>query len=302
MTQPPQHTARHGAPTRRTDARALPRGAALKATACVGLVVGASARVAAPPAPSAAPAQPTPDASASSQASAMLEGRGEDAAQRSTARVALAVPTDLPAPVRQSALSAGDLDVTAVKKPAPKPEPKPEPKPAPAPKAAPEPEVEQESEQTPEPADQAPQPAQPRTQAPAPEPTTQAQTRAPAPASSGGLDTTSYRSQAQAVGLGPTAQAVYSAVRSQYPHLTNIGGYRAGDPGDHGTGNAVDVMVGSADGDAVAAFVQQHAGELDVKYVIWKQRIWMPGGSWKPMEDRGDPTQNHFDHVHISVG
>lgn len=289
MTQPPKHAARHGAPARRSLSRTLPRGAALKSAACVGLVVGASALVAAPTATGAASSEPTPDASASSRASSMLEGRGDDAAQRSTARVALAVPTDLPAPVLQSAMSAGDLDVGAVKKPEPKPVPKPEPQPV-VEQETPEP-VEQTEEAQPDPQEQ---------EAPEPEATPEETTQAPAPA--GGLDTTSYLAQAQAVGLGPNAQAVYSAVRSQYPHLTNIGGYRAGDPGDHGTGNAVDVMCGSADGDAVAAFVQQHASELNVKYVIWKQRIWMPGGSWKPMEDRGDPTQNHFDHVHISVG
>ena len=90
-------------------------------------------------------------------------------------------------------------------------------------------------------------------------------------------------------------------MRTQFPDMTNIGGYRAGDPGDHGSGNAVDIMVTGARGDQVAAWLQSNAGSLNIKYIIWQQRIWMPGGSWKPMEDRGDPTQNHFDHVHVSV-
>jgi len=38
-----------------------------------------------------------------------------------------------------------------------------------------------------------------------------------------------------------------------------------------------------------------------VKYIIWRQRIWFPGGSWKAMADRGGVTANHYDHVHISV-
>ena len=104
-----------------------------------------------------------------------------------------------------------------------------------------------------------------------------------------------------ALGLGPNAQKVYSAVRTQFPDMTNIGGYRAGDPGDHGSGNAVDIMVTGSRGDQVASWLQANAGQLNIKYIIWKQRIWMPGGSWKPMEDRGDPTQNHFDHVHVSL-
>lgn len=40
---------------------------------------------------------------------------------------------------------------------------------------------------------------------------------------------------------------------------------------------------------------------LDLKYVIWGQRIWetgihavKPWAEWKPMEDRGDITANHW--------
>ena len=59
---------------------------------------------------------------------------------------------------------------------------------------------------------------------------------------------------------------------------------------------------GRALGDALAAFVQSHAAELSVDYVIWRQRIWSPGrGGWRGMSDRGDATANHFDHVHVSV-
>lgn len=114
-------------------------------------------------------------------------------------------------------------------------------------------------------------------------------------------ETGNHAAEAAALGLGPNAQKVYSAVRTQFPDMSDIGGYRAGDGGDHGSGRAVDIMVSGARGDQVAAWVQQNAGSLGVKYVIWKQRIWTPGGSWEPMEDRGDPTQNHFDHVHVSV-
>jgi hypothetical protein len=55
-------------------------------------------------------------------------------------------------------------------------------------------------------------------------------------------------------------------------------------------------------GDAVAAYVMAHAAELNVKYIIWYQRIWYPSsGTWKPMADRGGITANHMDHVHVSV-
>lgn len=103
------------------------------------------------------------------------------------------------------------------------------------------------------------------------------------------------------LGLTATAANVCGAVRGTFG-ISNIGGYRAGAWGDHGTGNAVDVMITSqAQGDAVAAFVQANAARFNIKYVIWRQRIWYPGSAWKGMEDRGSITQNHYDHVHISV-
>ena len=115
------------------------------------------------------------------------------------------------------------------------------------------------------------------------------------------MNTSGFASQAAAIGLGPNASAVYSAVRTQFPSMTNIGGYRAGDPGDHGSGRAVDIMVTGSTGDAIAAYLQQNAGRLNIKYLIWKQRYWQPGSDWRMMSDRGSATQNHYDHVHVSV-
>ena len=66
---------------------------------------------------------------------------------------------------------------------------------------------------------------------------------------------------------------------------------------------AADFMVyaDGAKGDAVAQFVIDNAARFNVDYVIWEQRIHMIGGSgWTPMEDRGSPTANHMDHVHVS--
>jgi hypothetical protein len=99
---------------------------------------------------------------------------------------------------------------------------------------------------------------------------------------------------------------VLNAVRAAYPQLGSIGGRRS-DSGDHGTGRALDIMIpnysgsGRALGDSLAAFIQSHAGELGVAYVIWRQRIWAPGGGWRSMSDRGSATANHYDHVHVSV-
>ena len=61
-------------------------------------------------------------------------------------------------------------------------------------------------------------------------------------------------------------------------------------------------MISSkAQGDAVAAFVQAHVSEFNVQYLIWRQRYWEPGRGWKLMEDRGSPTANHMDHVHVTI-
>jgi hypothetical protein len=104
-------------------------------------------------------------------------------------------------------------------------------------------------------------------------------------------------------GMTPNAIAVINAVKKQFPGVNGpFGGYRAGDPGDHGTGHAVDIMCSTAEGNEIASFLQANAATLNIKYLIWRQRIWYPsGGSWQGMADRGSPTANHYDHVHVSV-
>jgi hypothetical protein len=60
-------------------------------------------------------------------------------------------------------------------------------------------------------------------------------------------------------------------------------------------------MVDRATGDSLAACALHNRDALGVSYVIWRQRI-DTGSGFKPMEDRGSPTANHFDHVHVSFG
>ncbi|MBF6333530.1 M23 family metallopeptidase [Nocardia transvalensis] len=70
-------------------------------------------------------------------------------------------------------------------------------------------------------------------------------------------------------------------------------------------------MVSSrADGDAIAAWVIDHADALGVRYVIWYEQIWQrPGmgqaGQWSaythPTAGNTADTAAHRDHVHISV-
>ena len=84
-----------------------------------------------------------------------------------------------------------------------------------------------------------------------------------------------------------------------------IGGTRASatDPNGHPSGLALDYMVMSdaALGDAIVEYHKAHWDELGVDYIIWQQRMLSsPGGSWTRMEDRGSPTANHMDHVHVN--
>ena len=51
----------------------------------------------------------------------------------------------------------------------------------------------------------------------------------------------------------------------------------------------------------MAEWVMKNGNALNLKYVIWGQRIWNPSQdvegdwtSWRCMEDRGDVTQNHW--------
>lgn len=102
-------------------------------------------------------------------------------------------------------------------------------------------------------------------------------------------------------GLTPNAVSAYRAVCAQFPQVKSYGGKR-NDPGsDHHSGNAVDVMITGSTGDAISNYLIKNSSKLNIKYIIWEQRIWMPGRGWKQMENRGSATANHFDHVHISA-
>ncbi len=103
-------------------------------------------------------------------------------------------------------------------------------------------------------------------------------------------------------GLQTNTIKVYRSVCAAFPAVSSWGG-RSGS-GDHGAGLALDIMCSGSLGDAIAAYVRAHAGELGVSEVIWSQRIWTVQRSsegWRPMSDRGSTTANHYDHVHVSV-
>lgn len=106
-------------------------------------------------------------------------------------------------------------------------------------------------------------------------------------------------------GLVSNAVSVHRAVCAAFPEVTTYGGVRPGDDGEHGTGQALDIMVSdSGTGDQIAEFVRANADALGVSEVLWSQRIWTVERSsegWRWMEDRGSVTANHYDHVHVTV-
>lgn len=95
-----------------------------------------------------------------------------------------------------------------------------------------------------------------------------------------------------------------AAVREQIMDLfgaRNIGGWRPQDAyGEHSSGRALDIMTGSDVqlGSRVASWLMSNQASLGVKWAIWQQAI-NTGSGWRGMEDRGSPTQNHRDHVHV---
>jgi hypothetical protein len=108
-------------------------------------------------------------------------------------------------------------------------------------------------------------------------------------------------------GLTPTSSEVKKIVSTMFPQINDIGGWRPPDGyNEHSSGQALDVMIpnasspqGKALGDQISQYVLAHAKELGVDYTIWQHGQHNPDGSFQMYPDRGSPTQNHMDHVHI---
>lgn len=76
-----------------------------------------------------------------------------------------------------------------------------------------------------------------------------------------------------------------------------------GSSGEHATGNALDLMVrNEAAGDFVRDYIWANRSRLRLQHVIWEQHITSTvryPGVRRKMEDRGNTTQNHYDHNHV---
>lgn len=112
--------------------------------------------------------------------------------------------------------------------------------------------------------------------------------------------------------LQPNTVHLLRLIEASWPYYANggvIGGYRQDAIADHPSGQALDIMMNNggrdaasvAQGHQIAAFLTANASQLGIEYLVWRQSIWHPGRDWRLMEDRGDWTSNHMDHIHAKV-
>ena len=110
-------------------------------------------------------------------------------------------------------------------------------------------------------------------------------------------------------GLKPQTAAFKEEIANLFG-ITSFSGYRPGDSGDHGKGLAIDFMVPESSelGDKIAEYAIQNMASRGISYIIWKQCFYSPfdskygpANTWNPMPDRGSVTENHYDHVHVSM-
>ena len=110
-------------------------------------------------------------------------------------------------------------------------------------------------------------------------------------------------------GLQPQTAAFKEEIANLFG-IASFSGYRPGDSGDHGKGLAIDFMVPESSelGDKIAEYAIQNMASRGISYIIWKQRFYAPfdskygpANTWNPIPDRGSVTENHYDHVHVSM-
>jgi septal ring factor EnvC (AmiA/AmiB activator) len=120
--------------------------------------------------------------------------------------------------------------------------------------------------------------------------------------------------------ITPRTEQMRELVIEEFGEGRDVGGvgcYRAVGGwvvGEHPKGRACDFMV-DANGSmppqdqidrgwAIAEWARENAEDLGIMYVIYRQQIWdvrRGDTGWRDMADRGSITENHFDHVHISM-
>lgn len=139
------------------------------------------------------------------------------------------------------------------------------------------------------------------------EETAESDTDGPEPPASGEMPTSDKISSEEHLQVDSVRLA--RSVAQRFPDVQTIGGWRASDPyPDHPSGRAVDVMIpdyasseGRKLGNRIKNYVLVHREHFNVEYLIWRQMYIPADGSPSRMADRGTPTENHFDHVHVTT-
>lgn len=99
------------------------------------------------------------------------------------------------------------------------------------------------------------------------------------------------------------------AVAHRFPQIETIGGWRPVDPyPDHPNGWADDIMIPNWDteagrqlGDDILAYLNANAEYFHIKYFIWRGMYYPVGGEASEYTVKGNPTIEHFDHVHVTT-
>lgn len=110
--------------------------------------------------------------------------------------------------------------------------------------------------------------------------------------------------------LGPVKEHVRAAaedIGKRFGITTVIGVALRKRDSYHPLGLALDFMTGKdmQKGEALANFARANASAYGITEVIWNQKIWTTqraAENWRGMPDRGNDTENHKDHVHVSFG
>lgn len=97
------------------------------------------------------------------------------------------------------------------------------------------------------------------------------------------------------------AKELYDVGRANSHEIWFMWGDGGGE--EHGSGNALDLMVrNEAAGDFLRNYIWTHRARLRLIHVIWEQHITstrVQPGVRRKMDDRGDVTENHYDHIHV---
>lgn len=103
-------------------------------------------------------------------------------------------------------------------------------------------------------------------------------------------------------GVEPYVGIVGAHIQDKFGVTDVKGKADRGNASEHPKGLALDFMTntGNVDGDKIAEYLLDRSEDFGVMYVIWQQTLFVPGQDPQEMEDRGDDTANHRDHVHVS--